>query len=125
MNERLKYLRKMLGYNQEDLGNKLGVTKTAISKMELGTYQITDSMVKLICTTFFINEDWLRTGNGNMKLELPQEDEYVRAAAMIAKDPGEEIIRDAIIEYWGLNPEGRKIFKDYLYKLAMRTKKEE
>ena len=64
MNERLRILRKRLGMSQEAIGEKLGVTKTAVSKMELGTYQITDTMVKLLCSKFNVNEDWLRTGSG-------------------------------------------------------------
>ena len=48
MNERLRELRKKCGLSQEEFGKKLGVTKTAVSKMELGTYQITDTMLKLM-----------------------------------------------------------------------------
>ncbi|MFR6349802.1 MAG: helix-turn-helix domain-containing protein [Enterocloster aldenensis] len=62
MNERLRELRKKCGLSQEEFGKKLGVTKTAVSKMELGTYQITDTMLKLICSEFNVNEKWLRSG---------------------------------------------------------------
>lgn len=64
MNERLRELRKKCDLSQEEFGKKLGVTKTAVSKMELGTYQITDTMLKLICSEFNANERWLRFGEG-------------------------------------------------------------
>lgn len=64
MNERIKKLRREENLNQEDFGKRLGVTKTAISKMELGTYNVTDTMIKLICSEFNVNENWLRTGEG-------------------------------------------------------------
>lgn len=67
MNERIKLLRKEENLNQEDFGKRLGVTKTAISKMELGTYNVTDTMIKLICSEFNVNEDWLRTGEGKIR----------------------------------------------------------
>lgn len=36
MNERLKTLRKSLGLTQEEMGQRLGVTKTAICSLESG-----------------------------------------------------------------------------------------
>lgn len=69
MNEQIKKLRKHLNFSQEKFGSKLGVTKTAISKMELGTYNTTDTMIKLICSNFNVNEEWLRYGTGEMLVE--------------------------------------------------------
>lgn len=66
MNVRLKEIRKTLNLSQEKMGERLGVTKTAISKMELGTYGITDSMAKLVCKEFNIDYIWLTTGKGKM-----------------------------------------------------------
>lgn len=66
MNERIKELRKINGLSQEKFGEKLGVTKAAISRMELGTYNVTDTMIMLICKTYHINEEWLRTGKGEI-----------------------------------------------------------
>lgn len=66
MNERLKKIRKEFRLNQEEFGKRLGVTKTAVSKMELGTYNITDSMTKLVCREFNIDYIWFTTGIGDM-----------------------------------------------------------
>ena len=49
LNERIKELRHELKMSQEDFGKKLGVTKSAISRIEKKVYNVTDSMVKLIC----------------------------------------------------------------------------
>lgn len=73
MNNRIKEIRKFKDLSQEKFGEHLGVTKTAISKMELGTYNITDTMVKLICSEFNVSEHWLRTGEGEMFLEASQD----------------------------------------------------
>lgn len=66
MKERLKQIRRKANLSQEKFGERLGITKTSISKMELGIYNITDTMIKLICSEFNINEDWLRYGIGEM-----------------------------------------------------------
>ena len=41
MNERLKELRKCLGVNQEEFSTKIGVTRSAISRLEARTQDIT------------------------------------------------------------------------------------
>lgn len=68
--ERVKELRKTLGLTLEKFGNKLGVTKVAISNIEKGNRNLTDQMAKSICREFNVNEEWLRTGVGEMFVEL-------------------------------------------------------
>ena len=49
MNERLKAIRKKLSLSQEAFGKKLGVTGTAISRIEIGNRAITEQMILAIC----------------------------------------------------------------------------
>lgn len=69
MNDRLKEIRKNLNLNQEDFGKRLGVGKTAISKLEKGENNLTDSMIKLISKEFNVDYIWLTTGKGEMFTE--------------------------------------------------------
>ena len=48
MNERIKQLRKELGLTLDKFGEKIGVGKTAISKIENGDRSVTDQMFKSI-----------------------------------------------------------------------------
>jgi transcriptional regulator with XRE-family HTH domain len=66
MNRRLKILRKELGLTQSEFGKKIGMSDTAISHMEAGRTAINAQNVNLICLTFNISEDWLRTGEGEI-----------------------------------------------------------
>ncbi|WP_018659874.1 helix-turn-helix domain-containing protein [Allofustis seminis] len=66
MNERVKLLRETLGLSGEKFGESLGVGRMAISQIETGKNNLTDQMLKLICYTYNVNEDWLRTGQGEM-----------------------------------------------------------
>ncbi len=125
MNKRLNEIRKEKELSQEEFGKRLGVGKSAISLLESGRSKITEQMVKLICKEFDVNENWLRTGDGSMKVEYFPEDEYVRAAAEIAKDDDEEIIRQVIIEYYKLNPEGKRHIKEYILNIAKSIAKKE
>lgn len=66
MNERVKELRKALGLSGEKFGENIGLNRAAISKIENGAVGVSESNVKLICLTYNVNENWLRTGNGEM-----------------------------------------------------------
>lgn len=73
MNERVKELRKTLGLSGEKFGESLGTTRFAISQIETGRNNLTDQMIKLICLTYNVNEEWLRTGQGSMFNETKNE----------------------------------------------------
>ena len=73
MNERLVELRKALNFTQKAFGEKLGLSESAISNMKSGRYNITDTLVKLMCQKFNVNEEWFRTGIGDMFVEVPSD----------------------------------------------------
>ena len=66
MNTRIKELRTALHLTLEGFGDRIGVTRAAVSKWENGDRGIADSMVVSICREFGVNEHWLRTGEGEM-----------------------------------------------------------
>lgn len=66
MNERIKQLRKYLHLSGEKFGKKIGLSKAVISKMENANSLPSDQTIMLICTAFNVNEQWLRTGKGEM-----------------------------------------------------------
>lgn len=86
MNERVRELRKYLGLTLEKFGEPLGVTKTAISRLENGVNGITDQMVKSICREYNVNEEWFINGTGDMFTEIDRDDQLMRWAASVLKD---------------------------------------
>lgn len=71
LNERIREVRKDAKLNQTEFGERLGVSRSVIANIELDLNKtgVPDNIIKLICLTFSINEDWLRTGKGEMKTE--------------------------------------------------------
>ena len=67
--ERIKDVRNSLGLTLEKFGEKLGVTKTAISRIEKGERSLTEQMAKSICREFSVDYMWLTTGEGEMFVE--------------------------------------------------------
>ena len=92
MKERLKELRTYEKLTQQGFSDKLGIQRSTYSKYELGTNEPTDAVINLICDRFHVNETWLRTGKGKMRVELSRDDvsgEFKRrlAAAVMRLTP--------------------------------------
>lgn len=83
--ERVKDLRKNLGLTLEKFGARLGVTKTAISKIEKGERNLTELMTKSICREFNVDYGWLTTGSGEMFVDS-DEDFLARVDAILVDE---------------------------------------
>ena len=75
MNERIKELRKALNMSGEAFGQRLGIQRASISKIETGIINLTDRNISLICKEFHVNEEWLREGKGEMFIQLSRDEE--------------------------------------------------
>lgn len=75
MKERLKKLRKTLDLTQQEFADKLKVPRNTIGGYEVGKSNPSDAAVNNICNIFNVNEDWLRTGNGEMFIELTRDEQ--------------------------------------------------
>lgn len=67
MNERIRLLREKMGLSRSTFDKILGVSGDVINNLERGRVEIKEPMIKLICSEFSINEEWLRTGSGDKK----------------------------------------------------------
>ena len=83
---RVRELRKELGLTLEKFGKSLGVGKTAISKIENGENGLTDQMILSICREFNANEEWLRTGEGDMFVPLTRSEAIAEFAGSLMKE---------------------------------------
>lgn len=69
MNQRIKEVRRSLGLSQEEFGRRLGITKSAVSRIESSLNGASGQTVKSICREFSIDYAWLTTGQGEMFAE--------------------------------------------------------
>lgn len=131
MNERIKSIRKNLDLTMEKFGERIGVTRTAISNIESGNRGVTDQMFKSICREFNVNEEYLRTGEGKMFREIPEEDEVADIVSGLLEDgrnnPFFEIILEIMHTYNELSPKSQEVLRDASAKLLenLRKKKED
>ena len=69
--ERLLLVRKSKKLNQTDFAKAIGVTGSAICNYENGTRPIGNQVIRAVCREFQINEEWLRSGIGEMDSPEP------------------------------------------------------
>lgn len=107
--ERLKYLRKdHLHLTLESFGEKLGVTKSAISNIESGSRALTDQMIRSISREFHISESWLRSGEGEMLTESSKDERLMEWAGDVLRDRDEAFRKRFVTMLSQLPPEGWK-----------------
>lgn len=111
MNERIKKLRKELGLTMDAFGTRIGVTKSTISNIENGNRNLTEHMLKTICLQSwngkFVNEDWLRTGNGgDENMFIPNDELYTFNMGVLGSEKNEfkkfylNMMMNLPDEYW-------------------------
>lgn len=76
--ERIGCLRKELKMSRRVFGEKLGVSESVIVNIEydrLKRPEQKESLYKLICKEYRVNETWLRTGEGEMFVPLSRDEQ--------------------------------------------------
>lgn len=64
--DRFKAIRKHFALTQEQLAKKINRTSSFVSTVETGRCGLSAATVDTICSVFGVNEEWLRTGIGEM-----------------------------------------------------------
>lgn len=78
MNERLKKLRKTLDLTQQEFADRIGIKRNSLANYETGRNTPIDAILISICREWNVNEEWLRTGNGEMFIELTRDKQIER-----------------------------------------------
>ena len=66
MGHRLKLIRKTLGMTQEQLAQRLGVGKTALSMIETGKARLSNRNKNILVQEFNVSPEWLESGVGEI-----------------------------------------------------------
>jgi len=102
INERIPKLRKELGLNRVKFAEFLGLTSQFISTVESGKSKFTEANIRLICLTFGVHEEWLKTGEGPIFTEeAPGQEQLLKAYRGLTPDGKETAIKivENLVEY--------------------------
>lgn len=111
--ERIKLLRDSLGLSMEAFGEKIGVTRSSIFKLEKSENSPAERTLKLICSVYNVNDYWLRDGIGDMFLSTPDTIIDELAIEYNLNDFWKETLR----KFLNMNDDEKDAFEGYLKKL--------
>jgi transcriptional regulator with XRE-family HTH domain len=66
INQRVVKIRKILGYTQGEFAGPLKISRSFQGGIEKNHRKINDRLVKMICLIYNVNEEWLKSGKGEV-----------------------------------------------------------
>lgn len=125
--ERVNAIRKKKEMTMEQFGEKIGVQKSAVSKIEKDKVNLTEANIIAICREFDVNENWLRTGEGDMPRKLSEEEEIATLVSDVLEEGKENpfygIILEIIRTYTELSPASQAVLREASQKLVENLSK--
>ena len=113
--ERVRKIRKTLGLTLEKFGDKLGIKKAAVSKIEKGENSLTDANMKAICREFHVDYTWLTTGKGDDIFEKSPSSTMEQLKKEFDLD---DFSYKLVYQYLKLNADQRQAVRDFFYNAA-------
>ena len=116
MKDRIREVREHFGLSMEKFGSRIGIGKASISLLESGKNNPSVQTIALICREFGVNEQWLRTGEGEM-FEQTRESVLDRLAAEYSLDKEQVSVIEAFLD---LDAKDRESVLKYFHKVFDR-----
>ena len=117
MNTRIRQLRKHLKLTAEGFGDKIGIVRSAVSNIENGNRQPTNQLITSICREFNVNEQWLRTGEGEMFNDISREEEITRFVGKLMRDSDDSFKKALILALSQLPEESWLVLEDFVNRI--------
>lgn len=114
LNERLRKLRKTLDLTQQTFADRIGIARGNIGSYEVGKSNLSDAVISLICREFNVNEHWLRTGEGEMFIELTKEEEIATFIGEVLRDEDDSFKKRLVSGLAALDETGWEVLENFL-----------
>lgn len=124
MMNRIKALRKELGLSQEEFGNRLGLTRGAITNLEYGKTEAKPLFIDLVCKTYGVRRDWLLNGDGKMFEPDTREQEISKFVTQVIRDKPGSFKRRFALALSRLDEDGWATLEKFANLIAEEEKEE-
>ncbi len=122
--DRIKEIRKAAGKTQQSFADVIGLKRNTIANYEIGQIQPSDRTIADICREFNISEHWLRTGEGEMRIKLSEDADFIRVMTEIQVSD-DAFIKSLLKSYWDLNKEEKAAIHKLVDGMLQNKKTEE
>lgn len=124
MNIRIKQIRKDSGLSQTDFGKRIGMTRDNIANIEGNRAEIKDVVIKAICREYNVNEEWLRTGKGEM-YNLPTDDVADVVSELIEEtNPLYDMVVSILKTYNSLDAKSKHVINEFVSEMYRNSKRD-
>ena len=125
MNDRIKEVRTVLGISQQEFADRIGIKRGAVANYEVGRNKPIDAIIGLICREFGVSEHWLRTGDGEMFVQISRDKEIMRFAGDVMQGEDDNFRLRFLLALARLPEERWKDIEDFARQITAENKKEE
>lgn len=125
MQNQIKELRSHVGLNQTDFGARIGVKQSTIAGWETGQRIPPDSSIVSICREFNVSERWLRTGEGEMFVQIARDKEIMRFVGDVMQGEDDNFRRRFLLALARMPAERWKDVEDFAQQITGNKKEEQ
>lgn len=114
MNNRIKFIRKNLGFTQADFGDRIGVAGNTVTNYENGLRNPSKAVLKNICEEFNVSREWLETGEGEPFLSPTVSDDQFIDQLVGEYRRGDPVFKAFLTTYMRLSNAHRAVLDDII-----------
>ena len=122
MNSRIAAVRKAVGIPQREFSERIGLSRNFVSLVETGERTPSDRTVSDICREFNVNETWLRTGEGEMFVQLSRDEQIAKFVGEVMRNADGDFKRSVILALSEMPDECWDVWADFVRKVAEKQK---
>lgn len=123
--DRIKEIRKIKGLTQQKFADELGLKRNTVGGYEIGTVSPSDRTIADISQKFDVNENWLRTGEGEMMKPMNRDAEIASFMGDVMHGESDDFRRRLVAVLAKLDASEWALLEKMAMKLAEESKKED
>lgn len=118
LKERIRKIRKGLDLTQQAFAERIGLKQNSIALIESGKRNISTQAILSICREFNVNEEWLRTGVGEMFVPINMENQLIEWAGKVFRERDESFKKRFVAMLMDLSEDKWELLEEMARKLV-------
>lgn len=116
--ERITKVIKDKAKTKTEFAEKLNISQSFVSRLASGEKEPSDRTIADICREFDVNEDWLRTGQGDPYVQLSRDEELAAFFGSVIKGDDQDFRRRLLSVLSRLSTEEWELLEKMAWKLV-------
>lgn len=125
INQRIRELRTSLGMTQDTFGAAVAMSRSVVKNFEYNKTEPSDMQISLICKTYNVNENWLRTGKGEMFNPMSTDDKIIDAFGRLAAVADDSFVKQFAAALAELTPDEWELVEKFARKVVEGSREKE